>query len=190
MTKSPLPSAELLRKLLRYDPETGKLFWRERPDVGSFKTKRAFKIWNARFSGKQAFTANHNSGYKQGTILGRVFLAHRVVWCMVHGEWPVDQVDHINRGRCDNRIVNLRAVDNQENMRNSKMPKTNTSGMVGVGWDKARSKWAAQIMVDKKKVNLGLFSNKDDAILARVAANCKYGFHSGHGVTLPPDLRG
>jgi len=79
MTK-PIPTPEMLRKLLRYDPETGKLFWRERPvemfaDTGRGGSKGSAARWNGRFSGKEAFTAISGSGYLTGGIFSKIFQA-------------------------------------------------------------------------------------------------------------------
>ena len=179
MTKSHLPSPELLRKLLKYDPETGKLYWRERP-VDMFKSERGANPWNARYAHKEAFTYVHTNGYNRGNIYGIMCLAHRVIWCIVHGEWP-DQIDHINGVRDDNRIVNLRDVDNQENHRNISIGSHNTSGHIGVCWAKREGVWRPRIMIDGTEISLGYYCDIKDAINARACADIKYGFHKNHG---------
>lgn len=185
MAQTALPTPEELRKLLRYEPDTGKLYWLERTlDLfrdGKQSAEHNCAAWNGRFANKEAFTAVHGEGYRQGTIFSRVYFAHRVIWAMVHGAWPADQLDHINGVRDDNRIKNLRAVTNQENGRNKKLPSDNTSGVMGVGWHKPACKWAAQINVSGRCVYLGVFTKKDDAIAARKAAEVKFGFHENHG---------
>lgn len=184
MPKS-LPSPELLRKLLRYEPDTGKLFWRERtPDMFEGNKVRAelgCARWNGKNAGKQAFTANGSRGYKVGAVFGTMYLAHRVIWAIFYGHWPKDQIDHINGDRTDNRIENLRDVSLAENRKNMKIPSHNSSGIIGVHWHRAASKWTAQIKVDGCTKHLGLFEGINEAIAARKAAEVKYGFHENHG---------
>ena len=165
-----LPSAETLRKLLRYDPETGLLFWRSRGNYA----------WDRRFSGKRAFTSQNNSGYFVGGINRKSYVLHRVAWKIVHGEDP-ERIDHVNGDKADNRLCNLRSVTHQENQKNTPRPKHNKSGVVGVCLDKRSDKWFAQIQVNGKCVNLGLYDDFSSAVQARKTAEIKFGFHENHG---------
>lgn len=54
--------------------------------------------------------AKETRGYRQIRIDGILFMAHRLVWLMIRNEWPLDDIDHINRNRDDNRIENLRVA--------------------------------------------------------------------------------
>lgn len=162
MTK-PLPTPELLRKLLRYDDDTGKLFWRRHN------------------SNDDALTAVTSGGYRHGRIAGTDCYAHRVIWAMKTGSWPTEQIDHINHDRADNRLENLREATNHENHRNKSMMCTNTSGTVGVYWVPSRGKWRARIKADGKLKHLGSFVLMSDAIAARKAAEIEHGFHPNHG---------
>lgn len=176
---------EMLRKLLRYEPETGKLFWRARtPDLfedGKRSAEHLCANWNSRWAGKEAFTSGNGNGYKSGHIFSRKYKAHRVIWAIFYGAWPEHQIDHKNGVRSDNRISEMRSVTPEENSRNQKMRKTNTSGHMGVQWVKRDEKWRARINVDGKRKELGDFTNKDDAIAVRKAAEVKYGYHPNHG---------
>lgn len=171
-------SPELLRKLLCYEPETGKLFWRERAS-DLFLTKRAASVWNARYAGQEALTCSLR-GYKYGRLFNQSLAAHRAAWTIFHGEWP-DHVDHINGCRHDNRISNLRSVDRTENNRNACRPKSNKSGVVGVCFDRTIKRWNARIGVNGKSKFLGNFDEKSSAIAARRAAEVQYGYHPNHG---------
>jgi len=175
-----LPSPELLRKLLRYEPETGKLFWRERP-VEMFAAERACKSWNTRWTDKEAFTAIGKWGYCVGRIQSQGFRAHRVAWALHYGSWPEGHIDHINGVRADNRASNLRDVSRSENMRNAKIPSTNKSGILGVHWDTVNSQWRASINITGRTVNLGRYSTLPEAAKARKDAEVKHGFHPNHG---------
>lgn len=84
-------------------------------------------------------------------------------------------VDHINGDTLDNRKSNLRIVSNSDNLKNRvKLPKSNTSGILGVRFRKDRNKWYAEIQCNNQKINLGSYIEKDDAIKARLEAEIKY----------------
>lgn len=175
-----LPSQDMLRQLLLYNPETGKLFWLPRsPEL--FVTRRAYGIWNARYPGTEAFTATCEYGYKIGAIYDRTMKAHRVIWCIVTGEWPAHEVDHINGDRSDNRFRNLRAVSRQENRLNVKERIDNTSGRTGVHFHKNSKKWYATIKVAGKSRHLGVYATFEEASQARAKAEKDAGFHPNHG---------
>lgn len=186
MTKKPLPTPELLCKLLHYEPDTGLLFWRERaPDM--FKEDKrgrggcAHKTWNTRFSGKEAFIYTDKDGYKNGGIFGVLYRAHRVIWAMETGAWPVDQIDHEDHDRSNNRFKNLREATHMENGWNQSIHVSNTSGTAGVHLNKALQKWRARITIHGKRISLGYFLDIEDAANARKEAEIKYGFHENHG---------
>lgn len=165
MTTKPLPPADVLRQLLRYEPETGKLFWRERP-LSLFKSRRACNAWNARNAGKEAFTGDCGQGYRRGEIFTQGYAAHRVIWVIVHGKEPEGLIDHINCKRSDNRLCNLREATLCENARNALLRADNTSGYKGVSWHRHCRRWCAQISVNGRNRCLGYFETREEAALA------------------------
>jgi len=179
MRTIPLPPIDYLRQRLRYEPATGKLYWRENASMP--------KRWNARYAGREALAYIGNNGRYMGRIQYRAYQAHRIIWAVVYGEDPAGQIDHIDHNPLNNRIDNLRVVSHQENHRNTSHRKNNTSGAMGVSWFAATSRWSAYIMVDKRKHHLGYFADKQDAIAARKAAEAQYGFHDNHGVQAEKD---
>lgn len=179
------PNQAFLNEILKYDAAIGKLFWRKRaPETFLEKPRkisleRTSAVWNSINADKEAFTAN-SCGKRAGAINGRNYLAHRIIWKMVHGTDPA-YIDHINGDPLDNRLVNLRSVTNQENMRNMSKPKSNSSGFIGVAWHGQASKWRAYVMIDGTQKSLGLFTTAEAANAARLAASEQYGFHQNHG---------
>lgn len=161
-----------LRSRLRYDAETGKLFWLHSDAMPPH--------WNGRRAGTEAFTYVGSDGYKIGTISYKGMKAHRVIWALIHGEWP-EQIDHIDHNRSNNRIENLRAACPKENAKNLSMLKRNTSGVTGVRWAKRDKKWQARISVRKRDVFLGNFLKFEDAVRARKEAEDRFGYHANHG---------
>ncbi len=175
---------DVLKRLLRYEPETGKLFWRPRtPDMfrnGKHSAEHTCAKWNANNAGKEAFAYVRN-GYKYGVIYRVKYQAHRVIWFMVTGSWPDGQIDHINGNRADNRFENFRCVSHAENGRNQRLPRNNTSGAVGVCWSRFAGKWQASITVGGTKTHIGYFDDFDEAVAARQAKSEEFGFHPNHG---------
>jgi hypothetical protein len=90
------------------------------------------------------------------------------------------EVDHINGNRGDNSWNNLRIVSRKENGKNMQRKKNNSSGVTGVSWASDRRKWASYIMVNRKKINIGHFTELSEAIAARKYAEKLYGFHVNH----------
>jgi len=119
--------------------------------------------------------------YRKIWILGHQFMAHRLVWFYFYGKSPVNGLDHIDGDSLNNRIENLRDVSQQENTRNARLSKRNNSGKTGVTWHKKYKKWHAYIGVNLKLIDLGLFTDLNEAISVRRDAEIKYGFHQNHG---------
>ena len=82
--------------------------------------------------------------------------------------------DHIDRNRLNNIKSNLRPATPTENTRNKSRQKNNTSGFIGLSWNKKREKWETYIKTDDKVIKLGYFENKIDAIKIRLQAEAKY----------------
>lgn len=148
-------TAERLRELLHYDPKTGAFTWivaRPKCRVGEVAGGLTEK------------------GYRKIRIDGRKYLAHRLAWLYMTGEWPADEIDHERSERDDNRWVKLRPADRLTNQRNQKRFRTNTSGVTGVA--PAGKKWSAYIGggSDRKQIQLGTFAEFDDAVQARKTA--------------------
>lgn len=176
----------LLRQLLDYDPATGVLTWRPRTADMFVPGRRSSAaglagLWNGKHAGKEALSCRGSHGYPQGKIWGKTYRSHRVVWAIVTGSWPTEEIDHINGVKHDNRWGNLRAVSRVENGRNLGLHANNTSGHIGVHWDGKARKWRASIKVSGRCLNLGTFPNIEDAICARKKAEAKHGFHPNHG---------
>lgn len=165
-----LPSQEVLRQLLDYDPETGFLMWRWREGV--------CKQWNKRWPGTQAFTRTCPRGYRSGQIFKTDYLAHRVIWKWWHGTEP-DTIDHVNGDQSDNRISNLRSVPFRENCRNVPMPRNNKSGETGIR--RVKNRWRVVVNTIPKAMNVGSFQTMEEAVAARDAAWADLGFHENHG---------
>ena len=171
-----------LRKLIRADFATGKLFWLERPRH-FFKDDASFKKWNSRHAGKEAFTSSNGFGYAQGSILNQKYSGHHVVWALHYGKWPTHQIDHINGIRHDNRIENLRDVPQSQNVKNSRLSSRNTSGICGVRWDRDRHKWSAYGKSGGPIKNLGRYDCIGLAIKARFGFQKEHDFSPRHGAT-------
>lgn len=160
-------NSDKLNEYLKYDPETGYLTWIKKPNKKIGINARAGYL--------------HKSGYRQLNFLGKTYPEHRIIWCMVNGEFPKGQIDHINHIRDDNRFSNLREVSHAENARNRTKSKTSRVKEVGIWYCKRRKRYIAEITFNNKKVFQRSFENVEDAITARQAKAKELGFHENHG---------
>jgi len=155
-------SASLARECLGYDPDTGKLWRKLSPQLG-------FRV---DLVGKE-IRSQHKDGYLVLQIGRKKYLAHRVIWLIVNGEWPTGEIDHINRVRDDNRIENLRDVTKSVNQQNR-------TGATGVDFVKRLGKWRARITVAKRCRELGLYDTESEARSVYLGAKAKYHERCGH----------
>lgn len=183
MADIPLLTVKLLGQLLKQDPSTGLLYW-ERRGVNIMPHSNARTSFNSRFEGMPALNTLTSEGYMAGRIMSHYCYAHRAIYALHHGTWPSGYIDHINGDRTDNRLENLRSVTFEQNSKNSAIPKNNKSGAIGVSWNKDRRKWHAAIRLKDRNKHLGYFDDLEKAIVARKAAQEKYGYHPNHGRAL------
>lgn len=159
-------TADRLRELLHYDPETG-VFTRR------VRTSNRIRI------GDEAGDVRKfrpNGFYRRISLDDRRYLAHRLAWLYVHGEWPPTDVyiDHIDGNGLNNRIKNLRLATRSQNGANRALQSNNTSGIKGVHWAARSKKWKAQVSVGGRVKSLGYFESIDDATAAYRAATEQY----------------
>lgn len=147
-------TAERLRELLEYDPETGVFKW---------------KVANSpRVRVGDATGHICRKGYSHIGVDGFVYLAHRLAWLWMTGAFPVEEIDHINGARSDNRFANLRQASKHLNSQNRHKPSSrNKVGFLGVTAKKKG--FQASISVDGNHRYLGLFNTEELAHLAYLA---------------------
>jgi hypothetical protein len=149
-------TAQRLRDLLHYNPETG-IFTARADFVGKGCKRRA----------GDAVGSKHNRGYWQIRLAHKRFLADRLAWLYMTVACPNQAIDHINGVKADNRWVNLRDVSQFVNMQNLKRGMGNSaSGLLGVAWAARDAKWIAQINANGKHYHIGSYSTKEDAHIA------------------------
>ena len=175
-----------LKEVLSYDPLTGVFIWLPRtvPEKGSvhWHKRRAVSNWNSRYAGKRAGSVHparrHGSttDYWRVRLEGSDYAAHRLVILYMDGSFPPKgmEVDHKDNDGLNNRYDNLRVVTSSQNKMNVSVRGSNSSGVTGVHWRKDTFNWAVQIMVRGKKIHIGHYKNKEDAIKVRKAAELKY----------------
>jgi len=144
---------ERLKQLLHYNPETG-LF--TRIDIESNRTDRL---------GKQPGSRN-TKGHIQIRLDGTLYVAHRLAWLYMNGRFPVNQLDHIDGDKTNNKITNLREATNKQNQENVPLQVNNTSGYRGVSFDKRLKKFRAYVCHNRQQITLGLFDTSELATSA------------------------
>ena len=113
-------------------------------------------------------------GYLITSLEGRTYKVHRLIWFILHGKWPIYEIDHINRNRLDNSKNNLRECTSRQNKGNQFQENRNKSGVKGVHWCETRKRWVAMIKKNRKNFNLGRFHSKKEAEAAYKAAASQY----------------
>lgn len=141
-------TAERLREVLHYNPDTGVFTWVRPPLRGHVKPG-------------MVAASRVSNGYLRVKIDTQPYLLHRLAWFWVHGEWPVI-IDHLNGKPDDNRIANLRNVDHRINMQNKHIAASNsTTGLLGAGAHAGG--WRATIRFEGRNIHLGRFKSAEEA---------------------------
>jgi hypothetical protein len=160
MAKADL-TAQRLRELLHYNPDTGVF------------TRLVYRVWNAPVGPVKRKVMR--GGHQLIGIDGEEYLAHRLAWLYIHGTWPGGELDHINGDPADNRFCNLRTIDKRGNGQNRRRANKNSkSGYLGVSWRKEKKRWTARITIDGTYKSLGCFSTAEDAYAAYLDAKRKH----------------
>jgi hypothetical protein len=150
-------TAERLRELLEYDPETG-----------VFTRKTDIILRNGLCVARAGDIAGYVSqGYRLCSVDSRVYKTHRLAWLYVYGEWPHQNIDHINGDRTDNRIANLRDVSQLVNTQNQRKG-YGVSGLIGA--HKCAKGWQSAIRSEGRLINLGTYHTPEEAHAVYVEA--------------------
>lgn len=145
-------TVEQLKEDLHYNPDTGEF-------------TRLIHRGN-RYKNRTTAGCVKSLGYIEIGLRNKVYLAHRLAWLYMTGEWPVKFIDHIDGNPSNNKWSNLRQATEHQNTMNRKIIKTNSSGVKGVCWNAKLGKWQAGIKYNYKSIHLGLFDDIDEAAKA------------------------
>lgn len=157
----PGPTLARLKELAIYDADTGTF---------------TARVHRKGISVGAVLGSRHNAGYVRICIDKEDYLAHRLAWLYVHGEWPSQEIDHINGNRSDNRIANLRPATSTQNKINGGLREDNASGFRGVHFDKRRQKFIAQIKIGSRRKYIGQYDTAEAAGRAYLStATATYG---------------
>jgi HNH endonuclease len=144
-------------KLLRYEPETGKLYWLDNGynycsgEAGCF-----------------------DNGYIKIRINGVNYRAHRIAYLLEMGNWPEDILDHHDQDGANNKWKNLRLANHSLNRANISIHSNNTSGIRGVRWREDQQRYISKIAVNGKHIHLGSFKDLEPAVRARLEGEKQY----------------
>jgi hypothetical protein len=146
-------TAEQLRAVIDYNPETGVFRWRWRDDVPAHI--------NRRDAGKVAgWTSRKSTGHMKITLNGGSYFLARLAWLHMTGAWPEFEVDHIDDDPTNNVWTNLRDATHSQNMRNMRNRRTtlhNVPRLKGARFHKGTGRWQASIRHNGESLYLGLF---------------------------------
>lgn len=152
-------SAEELKAEMRYEPETGQFYWLKsgkgrKPDL---KVGTVVSC----YGGLQ---------YVHVHLRGKKYSGHRLAWFYVYGNWPPEDIDHIDGNGLNNSIANLRLASRTQNMCNRTAFKNNKSGMKGVYLDRRSGKWRSEIKFNRVRHHLGRYETAEEAYSAYLKA--------------------
>jgi len=162
MRKPTKEEESFFKESLRYDPETGELWWVKEGER---------RVGRPRDLGRPAGSLSHGYlviGLPKSVTGDQLWYpkVHRVAWFLHHNNWPDEQIDHINGDRKDNRIENLRLTTSQQNNLNRGALKGTSSKYKGVDWHKATQKWRSSIKFNRTDKHLGVYVSEEDAARA------------------------
>lgn len=153
-------TAARLRELLHYDPDTGVFTWRN--DQPSRDVKAGDIAGRMRLDGYVSISCD-----------GRSYVAHRLAWLHVCGDWPDLDIDHRDGQRANNAFANLRQASDSQNAQNRAIRSDNSSGFPGVGWHKGKGAWQAKIGINSRRFFLGIFDTPEEAHAAYLSAKAR-----------------
>lgn len=134
-----------LKDILHYDQGTGVFTWIKNSIVAGTVEKK---------------------GYIAIKINRKSYKAHRLAWLYIYGNFPKEQIDHLNGIKNDNCINNLREATASENMLNRKQFKNSSAEFKGISFHKKQQKWTAKIQINKQRIWLGSFYSASEAAIA------------------------
>ena len=164
-------SQEHLKRVLHYNKDTGMFTW---------KVKVNTRINPGDIAGSTT-TSGAGRQCRRITIDSISYASARLAWLYVTGKEPELQIDHEDGNSLNDKWLNLRDVSSSTNSKNQKLRSSNTSGCMGVGWDKRESCWQARINAAGQQKHLGHFANLEEAIKVRKAAEKENDYHINHG---------
>lgn len=144
-----------LRRMLRYEPESGRLYWLVAPSRGVAAGDEAGCL--------------RKDGYVRLQLRGRKYLCHVVAWALQTGAWPAHEVDHRDGAAGNNAWVNLREADRSGNMLNQRRARrSNPTGLLGA--TRHGKGFTSVIITRGKRRHLGSFPTAEQAHAAYLVA--------------------
>lgn len=146
-----------VKECLRYDPSVGGscLVW---------TTNRRHR----KLTGTRAGTVNAQ-GYWVVKLDQKYCMAHRIIWALNTGNFPEQELDHVDGDPGNNILSNLRECTHAENQQNKSAPKERGS----MGTFKRGNKFGSQIKIKGKKHFLGYYATVEEAHATYISAKAK-----------------
>lgn len=163
MRKRPKIAPHKLREIYSYNETTGELTY-----------YRAWKRDPRNYPAGRPAGAVNNNGYLVVQLKGKSVSATAVIWAMMTGKWPEQDIDHKDRNPLNNRFANLREVSRQVNAQNRYSKR-------GGAVPNKDGTFAAVIGHNSKVVSLGTFPTEAEARGAYAEAKARLHKAGPHG---------
>ena len=171
-----------LRAHFKYMPELGQVHWQDHRPRDHFLTRAAYHHYHVRSAGRRAgccLTKPNGTKYWAVTIplpgdAGIIGMREsRLAWLLVHGRWPMNDLDHIDNDGCNNKMGNLREATSAENHQNRSHSRNSKSGVIGVCYCNTYHLWIASVGIAGKKIRR-YCKTREEAIKVRAELKARY----------------
>ena len=154
METKQLPPWEVVNHFIKYEPETGFMYW---------------KLSASRYMKKgKMLSSRSEENYRIVKFLGTSYKQHRLAWLLYYKVDPGSMlIDHIDGDKSNNKITNLRLVTHSQNRINTKMRKNNKTGVKGVHFCKRSNRYVASVTFKGKTIYRKYFDCLKSASEAR-----------------------
>jgi len=153
-----------VKDTFEYDPDTGVCTW---------------KIYRLKAAPGEPIDERYvyKDGYIVISLKNKAHMLHRLIWLWMTGDWPKNQIDHLNGDKLDNRWENLKDVTQHQNLCNKGAYKKESPEPTGVRKE-GKNTWSAILTVQGTQMNLGRFDDPEKAHNAYLQAKLLF-----HGQT-------
>ena len=160
------PTRSEVLKLVDYDSTTGAMTWRKR-DASQITNTTGLKSWNSKFAGERAAHDDSDGRNVRVRLGAKGYLANKVVYLIMTGEWPLHRLVNKNYDLMDIRWENICAEKDRPRLLEDDDRKKRFPGVV---WCGQEGKYLAFYHIEFIMMIVGLYRSSQEAVEARQLA--------------------